>query len=379
MTSTTADHIPGWADLVSRLSRRVAGRAVVAALSGGVDSTVAAAAAVAAGADVHGIWLRLWTGPANSASCSTADAAAASAAAAALGIPFTTSDAAADFDTHVIDTHRAGADRGATTNPCLDCNRHVKARHLARYADSLASDALVVTGHHATISHDTSGRAWITGAADAAKDQRYVLAGIATTSLAQRLVLPVGHLPKATVRAVADAYGFAAAAAPDSMDLCFNRADVLGPARPGRVIDHETGRTLGPVHDTRTFTIGQRRIGMSAGDGTARAVTRIDPDAGVVTVAAPTRLTVRTMTADDWTTAAGPVTGETFGQLSAHGRQHHIATIGHAAGSVTVTFTEAVRRTGIGQDLMVVAGQGTTTHDGVTVPAGAVVARGALA
>ncbi len=264
-------------------------RALVA-MSGGVDSSVAAALMLEEGHDVVGVTLKQWEGPdgrlPTAGCCTVADAEDARRVAAQLDVPYYVLDYVDEFRTAVVD--RFGADylAGRTPNPCIECNRRVRFRALLDRADELGCDALV-TGHHARIR--SNGRYRLLRAADRAKDQSYVLHMLDQAALAQ-VRLPVGELTKAEVRAEAARLGLRTAAKPDSQDICFVagdyrdflRAHFPESARPGPIVDGE-GRQVGRHDGTAGFTIGQRRgLGVAAGE--RRYVTAVDAATATVTI-----------------------------------------------------------------------------------------------
>ncbi len=227
---------------------------VAAAMSGGVDSTVAALCAVAAGHQVTGVTMLLWGGDRLGRSCSTADAGAAAAAAAAIGIDQVVLDHRADFEDEVIKPFADDAAAGRTANPCIACNRAFKLDALHAWATANGYDA-VVTGHHARVV-TVDGIPRLARSVDRNKDQSYVLYTASTEQLA-RLILPLGELTKAEVRRIAADHGLDVATAPDSMDLCFDRRAVVGATRADVV--SPSGDTIGAVAALETVTVGQRR------------------------------------------------------------------------------------------------------------------------
>src|SRR5689334_6903809 len=213
-------------------------------MSGGVDSSVAAALLVEGGHDVTGVTMKLWGGPSDTGCCSVADVDDARRVAQQLDVQHLVFNFGDDFMAHVVDPYVEAHGRGDTPNPCIECNRHLKFDRLLRRADALGFDA-VATGHHARI---VDGR--VARGADRAKDQSYVVHMLGPEVL-DRLRFPVGGLTKAEVRAEAARLGLATADKPDSQDVCFitasgGRTTFLGdriPMRPGTVVDR-TGATV---------------------------------------------------------------------------------------------------------------------------------------
>jgi tRNA-specific 2-thiouridylase len=263
---------------------------VLVAMSGGVDSSVAAALALEAGHEVVGATLRLWGGPSDQGCCSVADVEDARRVAAQLGIDHVVFDLAEDFEHAVVAPWVAGHAAGRTPNPCVECNRRLKFDRLLDRALRLGFD-VVATGHHARSGLDDLGRARLRRGADLAKDQSYVLALLDQRQL-RRSWFPVGELTKAEVRERARALGLATWSKPDSLELCFVSAETgrAGFLRervaltPGEWVDVDSGERLGPVPALELLTVGQRR-GVPAGPGgTRRYVVGVDLGAGLAYV-----------------------------------------------------------------------------------------------
>jgi tRNA-specific 2-thiouridylase len=303
---------------------------VLAAMSGGVDSAVAAARAVEAGHDVVGVHLALSETPAalrggSRGCCSREDAGDARRAADVLDIPFYVWDFAARFAEDVVDDFVAAYAAGQTPNPCLRCNERIKFAALLDRALGLGFDA-VCTGHYARLESGELRRA-----VDPDKDQSYVLAVLTERQLSAAM-FPIGDTPKAQVRAEAAARGLRVADKPDSHDICFipsgdTRAFLgarLG-VRPGAVVDDTTGEELARHDGVHGFTVGQRKgLGIAApsADGSPRYVLGIEPVSGTVRVGPVAALDVRRIDAARpvWSTGRSP--GARFrcvAQVRAHG------------------------------------------------------------
>jgi tRNA-specific 2-thiouridylase len=257
---------------------------VLVAMSGGVDSSVAAARLLAEGHEVTGETLKLWGGESDSGCCSVSDVEDARRVAAQLGIPHYTFNFADDFAAAVVGPYVDAHAAGLTPNPCVECNRSIKFGRLLERADDIGFDA-VATGHHARVV----GRQLARGR-DRGKDQSYVLYMLTEAELA-RLRLPVGEMTKAEVRAEAAALGLRTAAKPESMEVCFitrgGRERFLaerGVMVPGDIVD-AAGRVLGHHHGAAAYTVGQRR-GLGVATGERRYVLDVDPARGAVTVGA---------------------------------------------------------------------------------------------
>jgi len=302
---------------------------VLVAMSGGVDSSVAAALLLDEGHEVTGCTMRLWGGESDTGCCSVADVDDARRVAQQLGIPHYVFDFGDDFQAGVVEPYVDAHAQGRTPNPCIECNRTVKFDRLLRRADALGFDA-VATGHHARVTHD--GRRWqLRRAIDGAKDQSYVLHMLDQATLA-RTLLPVGALTKADVRARAARLGLRTAAKPDSQDVCFitkgGRARFLSTRvalTPGRVVD-VAGHEVGSVDAVELVTVGQRR-GLGLG-GAAAPRYVVGVDGATVVVGSRADLLVEQIELDALTWIDEPVSGEVLVQCSAHGRAHP-ATIDH--------------------------------------------------
>jgi tRNA-uridine 2-sulfurtransferase len=260
---------------------------VLVAMSGGVDSSVAAALLRDAGHDVAGVTLRLWGGETDSGCCSVGDVEDARRVAAQLGIDHYVFNLADDFATHVVSPYVADHHAGATPNPCVECNRSIKFGVLLDRAVALGFDALA-TGHHARVREDAGGRYSLLRGVDPAKDQSYVLYMLSQRELA-RTVLPIGHLTKMEVRAHAARLGLRTADKPESMDVCFVRREerhdfVMARTDPvpGVVVDGR-GSVLASHRGIEGFTIGQRR-GLGVATGERRYVVAIDASTATVTI-----------------------------------------------------------------------------------------------
>jgi tRNA-uridine 2-sulfurtransferase len=269
---------------------------VLAAMSGGVDSAVAAARAVEAGHDVTGVHLALsragGTLRAGSRGCCTIeDAMDARRAADRLGIPFYVWDFSERFRDDVIDDFISEYAAGRTPNPCMRCNEKIKFAAVLEKALDLGFDA-VATGHYAILRDGAEGLE-LHRASDAAKDQSYVL-GVLTQAQLAHTLFPLGLTPsKALVRAEAEARGLTVANKPDSHDICFIPdgdtrgwlAERVG-AETGEIVDR-SGAVIGSHEGAHAFTVGQRRglsIGIPAADGKPRFVLEVRPITNTVVV-----------------------------------------------------------------------------------------------
>ena len=296
---------------------------VLVAMSGGVDSSVAAALLAQDGHEVVGVTMKLWGGPSDTGCCSVADVIDARRVADALGIDHHVFNFGEDFSAKVVDPYVADHAAGRTPNPCVECNRHIKFDRLLRRADALGFDA-VATGHHARVVRRPDGTRRLGRGADSAKDQSYVLYMLGQVALA-RVLLPVGDLTKDRVRALAGDLGLRTAAKPDSTDVCFiqrgERASFLSErmeTTPARVVD-ASGRQIGEIPSAQMVTLGQRKgLGLGGQEHPVYAV-EVDVAGGVVTVGDRAGLLTDEQAVTELIWAAGPAQGPVLVQTSAHG------------------------------------------------------------
>ena len=279
---------------------------VAVAMSGGVDSAVAALLARERGAEVVGITVKLWADPETDgakACCSPEAVLGARAVAHSIGIPHFTLDLEEEFRRRVVDGFISGYAAGRTPNPCVLCNGEVRLAAMVDLAERLGASRLL-TGHYARIVEDGDGPLLAAGA-DAAKDQSYMLAGL-PPQLLGRLDFPLTELTKPEVREIAARHGLAVARRPESQDLCFlagqgkrrflRRHGGLGD-REGAVLDR-SGRTVGRHRGHHNFTVGQRRgIGVSAPE--PLYVVATDAAANTVTVGTRAEVQTRRVTVRD--------------------------------------------------------------------------------
>lgn len=350
---------------------------VVVGLSGGVDSSVAAARLLDAGHEVTAVHLamarpRAGAGPRG---CAVPGALAdAEAVADALGVPLEVWDFGERFAAEVVDHFAREYAAGRTPNPCLRCNERVKFAALLERALARGFDA-VATGHYARVTRE-GGTPTLRRAADAAKDQSYVL-GVLDQRQLERVWFPLGDDTKAVVRAEAVRRGLPTATRPDSVDICFIAdgdaagwlRDRLG-ERPGPVVDAD-GAIVGSHTGAYQFTVGQRRglrLGRPAADGRPRFVLGVDPATNTVTVGPRELLAVRTLTGVRPTWTSGPRSGRWRGhvQVRAHG----------APLPATFAVAESGREVRIELDepaFGVAPGQGAVAYDGDVVVGSATI------
>ena len=303
-------------------------------MSGGVDSSVAAALVRDEGHHAVGVTLKLWGGESDTGCCSVADVDDARRAADHLGIDHHVFNLGREFDESVVAPYVAAHGDGRTPNPCVECNRHIKFGALLRRADQLGFDA-VATGHHARVVTSGGGPLRIARGADPGKDQSYVV-GVLGQSQLRRVRFPIGAMTKDGVRARAAALGLRTATKADSQEVCFIRRDegragfvgARSTLTPGRVVEAD-GRAVGRVDAVELVTVGQRRGLGLAGGHAPRYVVAVDVASATVVVGAEDDLLTDTTAVGPWTWADEPVTGELSVQCSAHGRPEAAVVDGH--------------------------------------------------
>jgi tRNA-specific 2-thiouridylase len=297
-------------------------------MSGGVDSSVAAALLLEQGHEVVGVTLKLWGGAQDSGCCSVGDVDDARRVAQQLGIAHHVFNFSEEFNATVVAPYVTAHAGGRTPNPCIECNRHIKFDRLLARTAPLGFDALA-TGHHARVVRGPAGRWELRRGADRAKDQSYVLHMLGQDELA-RVLLPVGEMTKAEVRRRAAILHLRTAAKPESQDTCFiaatdgGRPAFLGTRldlHPGRLVDSVTGDDVGTVPAVELVTVGQRR-GLGAGPGGVRRfAVAVDVDAATVVVGPQEALHTSTVAVGEWSWVADPpdVGSPVAVQTSAHG------------------------------------------------------------
>ena len=270
---------------------------VLVAMSGGVDSAVAAARLVDAGHEVVGVTLHLWDYPeeddarSHGRCCAPEDQYDARRMADALGFPHFTFDRRELFARQVVAPFVDAYLAGETPSPCTACNRGVKIAELVALADRLGAE-LVATGHYVRVGRDESGTPFLREGRDGTKDQSYFLYAT-TRAQMERLVFPLGESTKQEVRAEAVTRGVPGATKGESQELCFVGAGAgayaafveeraSGRVRPGPIVDGQ-GRVVGAHEGVHRFTIGQRK-GLGIALGAPAFVTAIEPETGTVRV-----------------------------------------------------------------------------------------------
>ncbi len=360
-----------------------AARRVVVALSGGVDSATAAALLARGGHQVVGMTMRLYdargTTAARGRCCGPRDIEDARRVAEALAIPFYVIDLEAEFTAAVVDDFVDTYLDGATPNPCVKCNQHIKFSPLLERARAIGADALA-TGHYARLTPGPDGRPALRRAADADKDQSYFLFSMPPSALGA-VWFPLGALSKPEVRALAGALALPVAGKAESQEICFvpdgdhggfvaRAALRRGRALPmaGDIVD-ERGAVLGRHAGAHRFTVGQHRgLGNLRGvpPSERRYVTAIDPVSGAVTVGDRAATVRREMWIDDvrW---LGPRGDGALTVQVRHRGEPLAATVEDHGGRVRVAWT--------GDGAIAAPGQAAVIYDGDRVVGGGWVAR----
>ena len=297
---------------------------VMVAMSGGVDSSVAAALLLQAGYEVVGVTMKLWGGPSDTGCCAVSDVDDARRVADRLGVEHHVFNFGDDFEHRVVGPYVADHAAGRTPNPCIECNRHLKFDRLLRRAEALGFST-IATGHHARVVTTADGPR-IGRGADSAKDQSYVL-HMLDESVLGRLLLPLGGMTKADVRRIAADLDLRTATKPESQDVCFitnehGRVAFLGERiglTPGTVIDG-SGVAVGRVDSVELVTVGQRKGLGLAGGTDPHYVIDVDPSSSTVTVGTAPDLLVDVTPLESWVWAGETIAGEVELQCSAHGQ-----------------------------------------------------------
>ena len=337
---------------------------ILVAMSGGVDSAVAA---VLAGTRAVAVTLELWADPDHDGdrSCCSAQAVrGARAVAHRLGLPHLSLDLRSEFRAGVVEPWLAGHAAGLTPNPCVRCNGSVRLDAMLELAERLGAEALA-TGHYARTSDGL-----LRVAADSHKDQSYMLSALSPATV-RRLRFPLGELHKPAVRELARRVGLAVASKPDSQDLCFlagtrrdaflERHGALG-ERAGELIDTE-GRRVGQHRGVHRYTVGQRK-GLGIGGGTPLYVLATDADANTVTLGPRAQLATRTVALQD-----AVLHRPRFDRVRLRYRQHPLACTA-VAGDRALTLALAAPAYGVapGQIACLMDGELIVGHATIAAP-----------
>lgn len=331
---------------------------VVAAMSGGVDSSVMAALLKDAGAEVLGVFLNVWEYnredvAGHGSCCSLDDAYDARRVCDQVGIPFYNMDMRENFRKNVIDPFIQDYETGRTPNPCERCNRFVKFGALLDAADKLEAK-YVATGHYVQRRDDADGVHIFKGQ-DAVKDQSYFLATTRRDQI-ERILFPVGHLQKDGTRILARHFGLMTAEKHESQDICFipagNRIEFLkregatAGFRAGDIVDRE-GNRLGRHEGIAHFTLGQRK-GLGLPNGPWHVVD-LDGATARVVVAHPEDALIRQVRVDEVQWIRKPQVGELVSAKVRYQMKPALCTVTQSAGSVNIEFEERQKPTAPGQ------------------------------
>lgn len=337
---------------------------VLVAMSGGVDSGVAAARLVDDGLDVVGVTLHLWDYPEEGAGshgrcCAPEDQYDARRTADALGIPHFTFDRRELFAKTVVEPFVDAYLAGETPSPCTACNRGVKIAELMALADRLGA-TYVATGHYARLGRTADGVPFLREGRDATKDQSYFLYATPREHL-ERLLFPLGESLKAEVRAEAVRRAIPGATKGESQELCFVgagagayagfvEARAKGRVRPGPIVD-ATGRVVGTHEGIHRFTIGQRK-GLGVALGKPAFVTAIDADSATVHLGEGEGLTSTGAALDDLVLAPGvslPLDARVRVRYRHEGAEARVELEAGGHARASVTFAQPVRAVSRGQ------------------------------
>ena len=343
---------------------------VVVAMSGGVDSSVAAALLVEQGYNCIGVMMRLWAemgegeGSTNKC-CSLESVHDARRVADSLGMPFYLINVEEPFKRTVVDFFIEEYSSGKTPNPCIECNRHIRFDYLLNYARRLGADYLA-TGHYARLRHLDDGTVHLLRAVDEGKDQSYVLSVMGQDAL-RDVLFPIGDYPKTEIRRLAQARGLPVASKHDSMDLCFIFDDdyrrflqdwAIEAMQPGPIVDRQ-GRHYGEHQGLPSYTIGQRKgLGIS-GASEPLFVLELDHEHNRLVVGTQSELGRNQLTATriNWTLDQPPPSAMAATcKIRYRARAEACTLYPQANGDVKVHFSERLRD--------ITPGQGAVFYDG---------------
>ncbi|MEX0991472.1 MAG: tRNA 2-thiouridine(34) synthase MnmA [Actinomycetota bacterium] len=341
---------------------------VLVAMSGGVDSSVAACLLLEQGYEVMGSQMKLLhlaDDPADHGCCGPTAQADARAVAEHVGLPFEIVDMSETFEETVLDDYFSEHRDGRTPNPCVRCNEHIKFRAFVDRADELGAD-FVATGHYVRTRRDGLGRWHLRRGSDLAKDQSYVLHMLGQSQLARSL-FPVGGMEKAETRALAERFGLGVAGKPDSQEVCFVPGTdhaafieeyVPAMVQPGDIVDPD-GNVVGEHRGAWRYTVGQRRgLGVSAPE--PRYVVEVDAPGNRVVIGPEELLARRGLIADrvSWIAGAAPADGPFEGEVKIRYNGDDVPAVvePRGEGSARVEFRVPVRAVAPGQSVVVYRG-----------------------
>jgi tRNA-specific 2-thiouridylase len=342
---------------------------VFVAMSGGVDSSVAAALLLEQGHDVTGVTMQLWpSGDAENGCCSVSAVRDARRVCDLLGISHYTLNFRDAFESLVVSEFARDYARGRTPNPCIVCNDRLKFSDLLARVSAQGAEFLA-TGHYARVLRDDAGAPWLARGVDPAKDQSYFLYRLTPTQL-EHVLFPVGELEKPAVRAIAERMGLHVAEKPDSQEVCFasagQHAEVVTSrrpeaSRPGEIVS-ATGEVLGAHAGIANYTVGQRK-GLGIAAAQPLYVLEVDAENNRVVVGERAMLAVSRIDAEDvrWRAAAS----ERVQAMVRYRMQPQDASAEVVGDRLTVTFDEPLFGVAPGQ--AVVCYQGDLVIGGGTV------------
>jgi tRNA-specific 2-thiouridylase len=340
---------------------------IMVAMSGGVDSSLAAALLHEQGHAVVGVTMHLWDDDderlAESLCCAQEMAESARRVCAQLGVPYYVFNYQREFRRHVMDYFVQAYAQGFTPNPCLECNREIKFRALLQRASALGFE-YVATGHYARVAR-RDGAYELHRAVDRDKDQSYMVYMLGQADLA-RLLFPIGELTKPQVRELAAARGLASADRPESQDICFVpggdyrnllREEAPASLRPGPIVDMQ-GRELGRHDGLPLYTIGQRR-GLGLGGGQPRYVVDLDVARNALVVGPPEAILRDRLEVDRASFVGGAAPAEPFScevQVRAHADPAPATVTPLPGGRLAVQLAEPLKAITPGQAAVLYAG-----------------------
>lgn len=344
---------------------------VFVAMSGGVDSSVAAALLLEAGHDVTGVTMQIWpSSDAEDGCCSVSAVRDARRVCDLLGIAHYQLNYREAFEREVVAPFCDEYAAGRTPNPCVVCNDRIKFSDLLAAVSAQGAD-LLATGHYARIERDASGTPWLATGCDSGKDQSYFLYRL-TRARMEHVLFPVGELRKTEVRAIAERFGLPTARKAESQEACFAAdgdyvrvvADrVAGALEPGEIVD-TSGRVLGRHEGVARFTVGQRKGLRIGGSGEPLYVVAIDPERRRVVAGTREKLRVSRVEAGDVIWRGSP-DAEVRAAVR-YRMEPRPARARHAAGRLTVEFAEPLYG--------VAPGQSVVCYEGDRVLGGGVIA-----
>jgi tRNA-uridine 2-sulfurtransferase len=353
---------------------------VIVAMSGGVDSSVAAALLVEQGYEVVGMMMRLWSeetvgGRVHNRCCTPDQMADARRIADKLDIPFYVLDTKDVFREKIVDFFIDQHRQGVTPNPCMECNRHIRFDWLQGHALAMDADYLA-TGHYARIASDENGRFTLKKGVDEGKDQSYVLSVMGQEQL-RHAMFPVGEHPKPEVRKIAERFGLPTASKKDSQDLCFlgdgdyrRFLTVYAPeVMTAGPIVRKTGEVIGEHQGLANYTIGQRKgLGIYAPE--PLYVIAMNPYRNALVVGTADELGATTLTAKRVNWVSGEIPTNSFrAEVKIRYKANPVSAWVEPVGDdqIRVEFDEPARD--------ITPGQGAVVYDGDTCLGGGIIQR----